>query len=57
MAQINNGKLDGEAVEDFDTPEEDPDIKGSPHMEIRQESFVLAFATLQMHLKFKQAIQ
>ena len=29
MAQINNGKLDGEAVEDFDTPEDDPDIKGS----------------------------
>eukprot|EP00795_Rhopilema_esculentum_P003171 gene3171-1480_t len=27
MAQINNGKLDGEAMEDFDTPEEDPDIK------------------------------
>ena len=30
MAQINNGKLDGEAVEDFETPEEDPDIKGRP---------------------------
>ena len=29
MAQINNGKLDGEAVEDFETPEEDPDIKGN----------------------------
>lgn len=27
MAQINNGKLDGEAVQDFETPEEDPDIK------------------------------
>ena len=30
MAQINNGKLDGEAVQDFETPEEDPDIKGRP---------------------------
>lgn len=29
MAQINNGKLNGEAIEDFDTPEEDPDIKGN----------------------------
>ena len=28
MAQINNGKLDGEAVADFETPEDDPDIKG-----------------------------
>ena len=28
MAQINNGKLDGEALEDFETPEDDPDIKG-----------------------------
>ncbi len=28
MAQINNGKLDGDSVSDFETPEDDPDIKG-----------------------------
>ncbi len=29
MAQINHGKLDGEAIADYETPEDDPDIKGT----------------------------